>query len=343
MANERMLIGVEILRLIEKLDQQKAKLNDCLKNMSRLDNNDIYNFFIRIDKLYSDVISNFKDLDEEVFLRNPFNEDLGIIEHNIQILEDNIDFLLKEKDVQGKYIITESYNSPVFNTIESFLNNIFGVLHSVKFRSDIENAIVKFNKNSSKLNEKVSNIETSLDDLKNIDVHNIFKNDSDKFIKIARIYEAAFYITLFFMFSYFSGWFIDINTKFLKFKMAEQFYGNQTPTFYIQKVSILILSTTLAAFLLKRSFMNRRLADEAYRTSKELDALPRYMSGMSPELKEKIRFDLAYKYFGNGIHPDSYTSGENLMHENIKANTDFFKVVNDLKNPGVSKSETEGK
>lgn len=338
-----MLIGVEILKLIEKLDRQKAKLDDCLKNMSRLDDNDIYNFFIRIDKLYSDVISNFKDLDEEVFLRNPFHEDLGIIEHNIQILEDNIDFLLKEKDVQGKCIITESYNSPVFNTVESFLNNIFGVLHSVKFRSDIENTIINFNKDSSKLNDKVSHIETSLDDLKNIDVHNIFKNDSDKFKKIARIYEAAFYITLFFMFSYFSGWFVDINTKFLKFKMAEQFYGNQTSTFYIQKVSILILSTTLAAFLLKRSFMNRRLADEAYRTSKELDALPRYMSGMSPELKEKIRFDLAYKYFGNGIHHDSYTSGENLMHENIKANTDFFKVVNDLKKTSVSKPDTDGK
>ena len=34
--------------------------------------------------------------------------------------------------------------------------------------------------------------------------------------------------------------------------------------------------------------MNRRLADDAYRTAKELDALPRYMEGMSEEMKEKM-------------------------------------------------------
>ena len=75
--------------------------------------------------------------------------------------------------------------------------------------------------------------------------------------------------------------------------------------------------------------MNRRLADDAYRTAKELDALPRYMAGMPNEMKEKIRFDLAYKYFGNGIYHESYTGGENLMHENIKANTDFIKAIKD--------------
>ncbi|MDC4542050.1 hypothetical protein NQ781_18505, partial [Acinetobacter baumannii] len=166
---------------------------------------------------------------------------------------------------------------------------------------------------------------------------------SNKFKRIALFYEIAFYIILFFMFLYFFGWYIDINTESIKFKLAEQFHGNHTPTFYVQKISLLILSTTLAAFLLKRSFMNRRLADEAYRTSKELHALPRYMAGMSFELKEKIRFDLAYKYFGNGIHHDSYTSGENLMHENIKANTDFIRSVNDFKKPNESTSETDNK
>lgn len=64
------------------------------------------------------------------------------------------------------------------------------------------------------------------------------------------------------------------------------------------------------------------------------------MEGMSDEMKEKIRFDLAYNYFGNGIHHESYTGGENLMHENIKANTDFIKAVKDL-SPKAEKTEKD--
>jgi len=62
---------------------------------------------------------------------------------------------------------------------------------------------------------------------------------------------------------------------------------------------------------------------------------------MPDEMKEKLRFDLAYKYFGNGIHHDSYTGGENLMHENIKANTEFLKSVKDLSSSNVDKVKSE--
>lgn len=193
------------------------------------------------------------------------------------------------------------------------------------------------------LDIKINEIDVIKDDLKNKKVHEIFADDSEKFKKLAKRYEIAFYIALAFLFLYFFGWYIEINTNNFKFKLAEQFYENHSAIFYIQKISLLVLSTTLAAFLLKRSFMNRRLADEAYRTAKELDALPRYMEGMPDEMKEKIRFDLAYKYFGNGIHHESYTGGENLMHENIKANTDFIKAVKDIKTPDSGKADLEGK
>lgn len=193
------------------------------------------------------------------------------------------------------------------------------------------------------LDSKINEIDVIKDDLKNKKVHEIFADDSEKFKKLAKRYEIAFYIALAFLFLYFFGWYIEININNFKFKLAEQFYENHSAIFYIQKISLLVLSTTLAAFLLKRSFMNRRLADEAYRTAKELDALPRYMEGMPDEMKEKIRFDLAYKYFGNGIHHESYTGGENLMHENIKANTDFIKAVKDIKTPDSGKADLEGK
>jgi len=49
------------------------------------------------------------------------------------------------------------------------------------------------------------------------------------------------------------------------------------------------------------------------------------MKDLPQEIQDKIHFDLAYKYFGNGIYHENYTGGENLMHENIKENTEFFK------------------
>lgn len=247
--------------------------------------------------------------------------------------------------IQWRYLILEIYNKVnMIKSVDDFEKMLTSFLTSLAL---FLNTLLKDNKiekdeknkeemlliiddlkfNQADLEKKLKQVDVIKNDYKNKQLHEIFEDDSENFKNLARKYELAFYLALVLLFLYFFGWYIEIDTSFLKFKFAEQFHGNHSATFYVQKISLLILSTTLAAFLLKRSFMNRRLADEAYRTAKELDALPRYMEGMPDEMKEKIRFDLAYKYFGNGIHHDSYTGGENLMHENIKANTEFMKVV----------------
>lgn len=247
--------------------------------------------------------------------------------------------------IQWRYLILEIYNKVnMIKSVDDFEKMLTSFLTSLAL---FLNTLLKDNKiekdeknkeemlliiddlkfNQADLEKKLKQVDVIKNDYKNKQLHEIFEDDSENFKNLARKYELAFYLALVLLFLYFFGWYIEIDTSFLKFKFAEQFHGNHSATFYVQKISLLILSTTLAAFLLKRSFMNRRLADEAYRTAKELDALPRYMEGMPDEMKEKIRFDLAYKYFGNGIHHDSYTGGENLMHENIKVNTEFMKVV----------------
>nr|WP_277603442.1 hypothetical protein [Acinetobacter dispersus] len=241
-------------------------------------------------------------------------------------------------DNEEKLLFTIFSNMRSF---ESSLNNAIKISNLKKYEESAKDIINDLNEQKKELEETISQSKILSDDLKNKKVHEIFEDDSENFKKIARRYEISFYMVLAFLFLYFFGWYVEIDTANFKFKFAEQFHGNHTPTFYIQKISLLILSTTLAAYLLKRSFMNRRLADEAYRTAKELDALPRYMDGMPDEMKEKLRFDLAYKYFGNGIHHDSYTGGENLMHENIKANTEFLKSVKDLSSSNVDKVKSE--
>lgn len=215
--------------------------------------------------------------------------------------------------------------------IRKSIENFYLILISpIEKDKKINEVIEKLERKSDRLNKKIEEVSILSDDLKNKKIHEIFEINYEKFNSLARKYEIAFYFIIAFAGLYFFGLTFNVvgfESKYLSVGFPEKIHGNISAEFYIQKISFLVLSTTLAAFLLKRSFMNRRLADEAYRTAKELDALPRYMEGMPDEMKEKIRFDLAYKYFGNGIHHDSYTGGENLMHENIKANTEFVKVV----------------
>lgn len=343
MSIERILIGEEVSKLVERLENQKEKLSDFLKSPHIENDKELSKNVTRIHKFYIDVISKLKDSGNAISLRSQFYEDLNIIENNIDSLEGFISYFFTTKNENSEYIFIEPSDSPIFLSIESYLNNLINLLNNVRNSIVLSEEINKINEDKIKLDEKFLHFETSLDDLKNIEIHTFFEEDSNKFKRIAIFYEIAFYVVIFFMFLYFFGWFVDIETEKFKFKLAEQFHGSHTATFFVQKISLLVLSTTLAAFLLKRSFMNRRLADEAYRTSKELDALPRYIAGLPIELKDKIRFDLAYKYFGNGIHHESYTGGENLMHENMKANTDFIKAVKDLKTSDSKKIDPEGK
>lgn len=151
-------------------------------------------------------------------------------------------------------------------------------------------------------------------DLKNRTIRQVYDSEANRYKWIARFYELLFFILIGLLIYYF-------------FVFKHNFSAENAGIFYMQKISLLIISTSVGAFLLKRTFMNRKLCDEIYRTAKEIDGLPRYMQGMSDDLQEKIRFDLAYKYFGLGIGHDSYKEGENLMHENIKANTEFLKTI----------------
>lgn len=287
----------EIFELIGAIDLKYRFIIDISKKI--IDLKDQGDIFVFIDSI-SHSIKN-----EEKFY-NLYASGIDDIFEKLSILEQNLDI--------------------IFTKLKEFLLN----KSLAEYNAEATNKLKDLNLKYFQVEEKLKEVNNLNEDLKNKEVHQIFEDDSEKFKTLARRYEIAFYLALAFLFLYFFGWYVEIDTANFKFKFAEQFHGNHTPTFYVQKISLLILSTTLAAFLLKRSFMNRRLADDAYRTAKELDALPRYMEGMPDEMKEKIRFDLAYKYFGNGIHHESYTGGENLMHENIKANTDFIKAVKDL-------------
>lgn len=328
--------------------------------------------------IYS-IVENLKTKKEELIQLNSVdyieardlivvNEIISIFDEIIITLESNI---LSNKSSEIPLDFDEKYIAFIANSIDirkvnadvkavDFKGNLYEILDLI---SKIKSYLTAFFSNKKIIAEKnaaaelIKDIEGKVndvkglvdqnkllsEDLRNRTIHQIYDEDSKKFKKTARLYEIAFYILLLLLAFYLFGYHFEINTHYITFKLAEHFDDTNKTAFYIQKISLIILSSTLAAFLLKRSFMNRRLADEAYRTAKEIDGLPRYMVGLPEEMKEKIRFDLAYKYFGNGIHHESYSGGENLMHENMKANTDFIMAVKDLNKPSDDKANSEGK
>ncbi|WP_151810384.1 hypothetical protein [Acinetobacter bereziniae] len=317
----------DILKLKEtfknSFEIQKKEINEIVEahGINRLNENSLV-YFKEINHLFNEICDYiiFKDSFDAFF-------------HTViqKTIDDNYSAYNFEYDEEIDMLLMAVFKNLVI--LNSIINKEKDVNFLFEMNKDFKNELNKLVKKKEELEKNLFEVQVIKDDLKNKKVNEIFEDDSKKFKLIARFYEMAFYLIVTVLIIYFLGltfYVNNFNFLFVDAGFPEKIHGNLSPEFYIQKISLLILSTTLAAFLLKRSFMNRRLADDAYRTAKELDALPRYMEGMSDEMKEKIRFDLAYKYFGNGIHHDSYTSGENLMHENIKANTDFIKAVKDL-------------
>ncbi|WP_143222601.1 hypothetical protein [Acinetobacter silvestris] len=263
-----------------------------------------------------------------------------------RILE--LDNLINNSGSSDKKIIPLLNVFDVLHKISNVLNEEMDSVTRKKVTEESNKEFLKLKENTKKVEDQYKELALLSADYKHKDVHKIYENDAIGFKSLARRYEITFYTLIVILFLYFLGLTIylpEINIFSIKISFPNKIHGNLSTEFYIQKFSLLILSTTLLAFLLKRSFMNRRLADDAYRTSKELIALPRYMKDLPQEMQDKIHFDLAYKYFGNGIHHESYTGGENLMHENIKANTDFIKAVKDLspkaETPKVEVSKVE--
>ncbi|MFW2151874.1 hypothetical protein [Acinetobacter gyllenbergii] len=236
--------------------------------------------------------------------------------------------------------------------------NLHSILHDVYYGLDEIEKIIDLNLNVNKINElyekslknehgiraKIESVDTLLNYLRQDQSHKIYVGEAEKFKKLAFIYESCFYLLIFFMFIYFSGLTIYIS-DFNFFGVHVGFPPKLTSTgninFYIQKISVLVLSSTLAGFLLKISFMNRALYQEAYRMAQELNALPPYIQSFSQEIQDKIRLDLTYKYFGKDYNSNhnNENGSDNFMAENIKANTEFLKALKELDS---SKSTEKG-
>lgn len=338
MANERMLIGIDIINYKNKVIKQYDKLAKFYAKESI--NNSGATQSSRMNLILDTYRLIIKKLDNLITLQYDSNDELSEIYNVIDNLSETVDKFVEDNVDYN----TRTANFAIISTLSS---NLLATLMLMEI--NFKNGSATFNiddllSKKDRLEEGLKETKVLNTLLKNKAVNEIFKDDSTKFKTLAFIYEILFYLIVLIISMYFIGVSIlipDFNIGEIKISFPIKIHGNTSIEFYIQKFSLLVLSTTLAAFLLKRSLMNRHLADEAYRTSKELTALPIYLEGFKPELVEKIRFDLAYKYFGRQHTINSDKEGENFMAENIKANTEYLKIVKDISTSTTNKGKDD--
>lgn len=293
-------------------------------------------------------------------------EEFELLEDDIRDKIDSLEQLILDNENFNFFIINQVYINRKFRKVLIVIENnknqsnreedLISRLYEVYYALDdvevfIDSHIKSFEldtlfgkalNNEHAIRQRLESSDTLVNYLRQAQSHKIYVGEAEKFKRIAFKYELSFYCLLVVMFFYFSGltmYIPDIQILGVKFGFPEKNLSNGNVSFYIQKISVLVLTSTLAAFLLKRSFMNRDLFQEAYRVAQELNALPPYIQSFSQEVQDKIRLDLAYKYFGREHNSDK--GAENFMAENIKANTEFLKVVKDLSSGKADKALLE--
>lgn len=335
-------INDEIKKIRDNLNQQKRNFSDFLLNNDKEKNLELYNDLLLVESKYQVAIDQLNKIESDFFYFSSFmkvNVEVGRKVNDLEVVVKEFfsqDYIYNKLGDQQLYI-----EDQWIVIIKIGLESINSILLNVKPEINILDKIVELEVEDENTKSKLNRLETVFESLKNEKIELIFNDDSEKFNKLARKYEISFYFVVVFMILYFLGVGLYIkNIDLFLFEIGFPSTKNVDINieFYIKKISLLILTTTLAAFLLKRSFMNRYLADEAYRTAKELDALPRYIEGLPIEMKEKIRFDLVYKYFGNQCQQENYKNGENLIIEHIKANTEFLKSLKGIQDETKTKN-----
>ncbi|MFW6765007.1 hypothetical protein ACODTQ_00865, partial [Acinetobacter pittii] len=292
------------------------------------------------------------DIDDQI--ENLKSDLLNAEDNTINVFELHSVYL--ERKLKSINIFIRSYIDKINNKTELLekLSDIYYMLEEITVFIDTHENFYRIqllaDSSSNSDNEIKKNLDSSkiiINHLRHDQTFKIYNGEADRFKRYAFNYEVTFYLLIVAMFVYFSGLTIyipDFNIGNFNFGFPSKKVSSGNIVFYIQKVSVLVLSSTLAAFLLKRSFMNRELYQEAYRVAQELETLPSYIEPFSNEIKEKIRLDLAYKYFGREYNTGSNgndKSSENSMAENIKANTEFLKALKDISISKTDKGKSE--
>lgn len=175
-----MLVGVEITKLINELERQKEKITNFLNALSRENDKDLYDHLYLINDFFDEAISSLRKLDEAIFLRSPFYEDLNDIERITTKLKDLVDHFFSQNNIVVERNGVEVFENQLLAQIEFYVYSLINYLNKIKSESIISDKIDGFSEKNKKLNEKIVELENVFEGWKNRDLYTIFEDGQSK-------------------------------------------------------------------------------------------------------------------------------------------------------------------
>lgn len=120
---------------------------------------------------------------------------------------------------------------------------------------------------------------------------------------------------------------ITLGISFLLFILHKD--ANDT-SYWVMKISVILVGVTLITYFLKQSAHYQRLADQNYQTKVELLAYPSFMESIPTEEAASVRKELALKYFGREIDGAAHKDMSNLISDQMKSTTEMVKAATDV-------------
>jgi len=160
-----MLIGVELIKYKNILSTQKEKISNYLQNLDREDDENFYDHLYLIDDFYSDAITYLGMLDEELFLRSPFYDDLSKISRIVNKLETLTNNFFSQKQIKNISKVKEGQESPALIAIESYISSLVNNLASLHNESTIVDRLDISTEENEKLNSTLKNLMDRLETL----------------------------------------------------------------------------------------------------------------------------------------------------------------------------------
>jgi len=196
-------------------------------------------------------------------------------------------------------------------TIESFLS--LKENYSVVINNFTNNAIKKLDNELSSFRKLRSIVDNSK-------TENIYDTAVTKYKKLEKKYRKYFYRSVPIVII------VAIITFLSKSTLTERF-GLDESSYWVLKISILLLGITLISYFIKQSSHYQRLADQNYQTQVELQAYPSFMESIPTEEAASVRKELALKYFGREIDGAAHKEMSNLISDQMKSTTEMVKAT----------------
>lgn len=274
--------------LIDAIDEFKDLSLSTFNNLNEKE------FILFLNENISELLSSASRKDVEKIKQDKV-KDLFYLD---DVLKADYDFYFSE--IAGLTSLTQRYSS---------LRTLFDDILFENFKGKIV-----------EVNKEILGFRRSKNILDNLMTENIYDVAVAKYKKLEKKYRKYFYRSVPIVI-------IIAILTFLSKKLLTEKFGIDEFSYWVLKISILLLGITLISYFIKQSSHYQRLADQNYQTQVELQAYPSFMESIPTEEAASVRKELALKYFGREIDGAAHKDMSNLISDQMKSTTEMVKAT----------------